>query len=115
MKKSLLALAVLGTFAGVASAQSSVTIFGVIDSELRRNFESAGAQVVVTDGITTVSWPGKSLRTSRDRGRLAHSDESSDLSFWWMRSSRTNTLGAMEGSRILNRRILNPMPPNLKA
>jgi len=31
MKKSLLALAVLGTFAGVASAQSSVTIFGVVD------------------------------------------------------------------------------------
>ena len=31
MKKSLLALAVLGAFAGVASAQSSVTLFGVID------------------------------------------------------------------------------------
>jgi len=31
MKKSLLALAVLGTFAGVASAQSSVTIWGVVD------------------------------------------------------------------------------------
>jgi predicted porin len=31
MKKSLLALAVLGAFAGVASAQSSVTIFGVVD------------------------------------------------------------------------------------
>ncbi|HYN62070.1 MAG TPA: porin, partial [Rubrivivax sp.] len=31
MKKSVLALAVLGTFAGVASAQSSVTLFGVVD------------------------------------------------------------------------------------
>ena len=31
MKKSLLALAVLGAYAGVASAQSSVTIFGVVD------------------------------------------------------------------------------------
>jgi predicted porin len=31
MKKSLLALAVLGAYAGVASAQSSVTIFGIID------------------------------------------------------------------------------------
>lgn len=31
MKKSLLALAVLGTFAGVAAAQSSVTLFGVVD------------------------------------------------------------------------------------
>ena len=31
MKKSLLALAVLGAFAGAASAQSSVTIYGVVD------------------------------------------------------------------------------------
>jgi len=31
MKKSLLALAVLGAFAGTASAQSSVTLFGIID------------------------------------------------------------------------------------
>jgi predicted porin len=31
MKKSLLALAVLGAFAGAASAQSSVTMFGVVD------------------------------------------------------------------------------------
>ena len=35
MKKSLLALAVLGTFAGAASAQSSVTLFGNIDINLR--------------------------------------------------------------------------------
>ncbi|GGI55382.1 porin [Oxalicibacterium solurbis] len=32
MKKSLLALAVLGAFAGAASAQSSVTIYGVVDT-----------------------------------------------------------------------------------
>ncbi|MES2934930.1 MAG: porin [Pseudomonadota bacterium] len=31
MKKSLLALAVLGAFAGVASAQSSVTVYGIVD------------------------------------------------------------------------------------
>ena len=35
MKKSLLALAVLGAFAGVASAQSSVTLFGVVDLNAR--------------------------------------------------------------------------------
>ena len=34
MKKSLLALAVLGAFAGAASAQSSVTIWGVVDLSL---------------------------------------------------------------------------------
>ncbi len=35
MKKSLLALAVLGAFTGVASAQSSVTLFGVVDANVR--------------------------------------------------------------------------------
>ena len=35
MKKSLLALAALTAFAGVASAQSSVTLFGVVDANLR--------------------------------------------------------------------------------
>jgi predicted porin len=34
MKKSLLALAVLGTFAGVAQAQSSVTLYGVVDANV---------------------------------------------------------------------------------
>lgn len=32
MKKSLLALATLGLFAGAASAQSSVTLFGIVDA-----------------------------------------------------------------------------------
>jgi predicted porin len=35
MKKSLLALAALTAFAGVASAQSSVTLFGVVDANAR--------------------------------------------------------------------------------
>ena len=34
MKKSLLALAVLGAFTGIASAQTSVTIYGVVDAGL---------------------------------------------------------------------------------
>jgi predicted porin len=33
MKKSLLALAALTAFAGAASAQSSVTLFGIVDAE----------------------------------------------------------------------------------
>jgi predicted porin len=36
MKKSLLALAVLGAFAGVAQAQTNVTLYGSIDAGLRR-------------------------------------------------------------------------------
>lgn len=41
MKKSLLALAVLGAFAGVASAQSSVTLYGLIDANLGKDLGSA--------------------------------------------------------------------------
>ena len=35
MKKSLLALAALTAFTGVASAQSSVTLFGIVDVSMR--------------------------------------------------------------------------------
>lgn len=47
MKKSLLALAVLGAFAGAASAQSSVTVYGIVD--LGINSTDNGA----TDGRNT--------------------------------------------------------------
>ena len=53
MKKSLLALAALTAFAGVASAQSSVTIFGVVDLNARHqdNTGSAGSiKSLSTDG-----------------------------------------------------------------
>ena len=43
MKKSLLALAALTAFAGVASAQSSVTLFGVVDLSLRNVKNHGGA------------------------------------------------------------------------
>ena len=41
MKKSLLALAVLGAFAGAASAQSSVTLYGRVDLSVAKNAGSA--------------------------------------------------------------------------
>jgi len=46
MKKSLLALAALTAFAGVASAQSSVTIFGIVDQSI--NSVKNGSQTVKT-------------------------------------------------------------------
>lgn len=46
MKKSLIALAVLGTFAGAASAQSSVTIYGFIDQALAKPIGTEDKQVV---------------------------------------------------------------------
>lgn len=46
MKKSLIALAVLGAFAGAASAQSSVTIYGFIDQALAKPIGTEDKQVV---------------------------------------------------------------------
>ncbi|MGN6830235.1 porin [Paucibacter sp. M5-1] len=57
MKKSLIALAVLGSMVGAASAQSSVTLFGGVDLNARYNkgggktFKTLG-----TDGIYSSRW-----------------------------------------------------------
>src|SRR5471030_1034747 len=48
MKKSLLALAALGTFAGVAHAQSSVTLYGIVDAGFVYNNKSAGSKLYST-------------------------------------------------------------------
>ncbi len=55
MKKSLLALAVLGAFAGVASAQSSVTLYGTVDLNGRyvKNDGSARRYSLSQDGINS--------------------------------------------------------------
>ncbi len=55
MKKSLLALAVLGAFAGVASAQSSVTLYGTVDlnAKYTKNDGSARRYSLSQDGLNS--------------------------------------------------------------
>ena len=55
MKKSLLALAVLGAFAGVASAQSSVTLYGTLDLNAKyvKNDGSSRRVSLSQDGINS--------------------------------------------------------------
>jgi predicted porin len=52
MKKSLLALAVLGSFAGAASAQTNVTIYGVVDAGVSVNNggNAAGKKIGLDSG-----------------------------------------------------------------
>lgn len=57
MKKSLLALAVLGAFAGVAQAQSAVTIYGVLDAAIARSY---GDVVAAGEGARTFMQSGGS-------------------------------------------------------
>lgn len=55
MKKSLIALAVLGAFAGAASAQSSVTLYGIVDVNVQRTDPKVGTSGVDTSATTGVN------------------------------------------------------------
>ncbi len=69
MRKSLVALAVLGAFAGAASAQSSVTLYGILDVGLNR-FDPKASGVASTTGMVTGVQSGSrvGLRGSEDLG-----------------------------------------------
>jgi len=69
MKKSLVALAVLGAFAGAASAQSSVTMYGIIDVNFQINDPKA-AGTTSTSGINSGHQFGSrfGVRGSEDLG-----------------------------------------------
>ncbi|MCP3711954.1 porin [Paraburkholderia sp. CNPSo 3274] len=67
MKKSLLALAALGAFAGVAHAQSSVTLYGIIDEGFNINTNSGGHHLYnLSSGVLQGSRFG--LRGAEDLG-----------------------------------------------
>ncbi|HOM14106.1 MAG TPA: porin [Rubrivivax sp.] len=53
MKKSLLALAALGAFAGAASAQSSVTMFGILDVNMMTVSNANRTYSLGTDGMAS--------------------------------------------------------------
>jgi predicted porin len=67
MKKSLLALAVLGAFVGAASAQSSVTIFGVVDLSLKQ-VKNDGSDRRVTMGNNALNSNRLGFRGVEDLG-----------------------------------------------
>ena len=55
MKKSLLALAILGTIAGSAAAQSSVTVYGVVDMGISRDDNGTATTTALNSGIQSGS------------------------------------------------------------
>ncbi|WP_298828788.1 porin [uncultured Piscinibacter sp.] len=64
MKKSLLALAVLGAFAGTASAQSSVTIYGVLDMSIAKRNDCSPC-AVNPGSPSSDAWTMQQSTTSR--------------------------------------------------
>lgn len=106
MKKSLLALAVLGAFAGAASAQSSVTLYGKVDLALGKATGSADKQVrdgagsrVGIKGVEDLGGGMKALfgfehRFSPDTGKDTSTEGNSPTNTFWNGYSTVGLGGA---------------------
>lgn len=95
MKKSMIVLAVLSSMAGVAAAQSSVTLFGGVDLNARYN-KGGGAttKTMGTDGIYSSRW---GLRGVEDLGGGLKAG-------FWLESAINPDDGTTNGSRFWHRR-----------
>ena len=88
MKKSLLAVAVLGAFAGAASAQSSVTLFGVVDL-------SANS---IKNGGTTARYLASNQLNSNRLGFRGTEDLGGGLTAgFWLEAGMNNATGNAGG------------------
>ncbi len=85
MKKSLVALAVLGTFASVASAQSSVTLFGVVD---------LSALNVTNNGATQRLMMSNSLNSNRLGFRGTEDLGGGMKASFWLEAGMNNDVGS---------------------
>jgi len=102
MKKSLLALAVLGAFAGAASAQSSVTLFGIVDlnvGEVKNDNDVTGVSTKIkrmgTDGINSSRL---GFRGVEDLGGGLKAG-------FWLEAGMSNDVGGVgSGAKFFNRR-----------
>ena len=88
MKKSLLAVAVLGAFAGAASAQSSVTLFGVVDL-------SANS---IKNGATTAKYLASNQLNSNRLGFKGVEDLGGGMQAgFWLEAGMNNASGQAGG------------------
>jgi hypothetical protein len=104
MKQSLLALAVLGAFAGVAHAQSSITLYGIIDQgiNLVTNVKTATGSAHLYDMSSGV------MQGSRWGLRGTESKPTSGTSsrrLCWLASRSTTRTGAASRSRMARARV----------
>lgn len=95
MKKALIALAVLGLTGGAAVAQSSVTLFGVIDANMRYT-KSSGASLkqLSTDGLSSSRL---GVRGTEDLGGGLKAG-------FWLESRVNADNGTVDGTRFWGRR-----------
>jgi predicted porin len=111
MKKSIVALAVLGSFAGVAAAQSSVTLFGVVDAAMRYTETNGKSVYSLASGGSTTSRFG--VRGIEDLGGdlkagfwlegAVNTDTGAADSSFWARRATVSLISASMGEVRLGR------------
>jgi len=98
MKKSLLALATLCAFAGAANAQSSVTLFGLVDLSLNS----------VKNGATTVKSMDSNMLNSNRLGFRGTEDLGGGMSAsFWLEGGMANDTGSPTGFNFQRRSTLS--------
>ena len=94
MKKSLIVLAALGAFAGVASAQSSVTLFGVVDLSVNS----------MKNGSTTIKSMNSDQLNSNRLGFRGTEDLGGGMSAsFWLEGGMANDTGSPSGFNFQRR------------
>jgi predicted porin len=116
MKKSLIALAVLGSFAGVAAAQSSVTLFGIADVAVRhsnngtttKKSEDSGAESTSRFGLRGTEDLGGGLSAGfwLESGINLDNGTSSDTTKFWNRRATVSLISQTAGEVRLGRDTL---------
>ncbi len=111
MKKSIVALAVLGSFAGVAAAQSSVTLFGVVDAAMRYTETNGKSVYSLASGGSSTSRFG--VRGTEDLGGdlkagfwlegAVNTDTGAADSSFWARRATVSLISASMGEARLGR------------
>jgi predicted porin len=100
MKKSLLALAVLGAFTGAAYAQSSVTIFGIVDQSV--NYVKNG-------GTHTTSMQSNQLNSNRLGFRGVEDMGGGLKAGFWLEAPMSNENGVAGGLNFTRRSTVSLM------
>jgi predicted porin len=110
MKKSLIALAVLGGFTGMAVAQSSVTLFGTLDVNARwvKNDGGGNRKTMGTDGINSSAFGvrgiedlGGGLRAGFHLESAVNPDTgTSNATRFWHRRATVSLLGGFGEVRL---------------
>jgi predicted porin len=108
MKKSLLALAALTAFAGVASAQSSVTLFGIVDVNARGVDNGIGTRSVISQdgnassrlGFRGVEDLGGGLKAGFWIEGALNPDNGNAAGQTWQRRSTVSLMGGFGEIRI---------------